>query len=353
MKKYLPEIYFLGTLTALVLALFFMQPALMPFFLGSAFAYISHPLFKFFLKITDGKKKISAVLTLTSILLAIFVVLFIILPTVISQVQSFIEFLPHLIEKVDAFIYSFLGKHFLKKLSPSTLTLQSVIKSLYVQLGSLPIGNLIQRIFSGVFSAINVAINAVLVPLITYYMLVNAEKIKNLYLIISPNSIQEELKNLIDKVHNALSSYLIGQIFVAIFVGIYIAIGLYIVKIKYAFLIGFIAGVLNMLPYVGFFSGLIPSILLAIFDNGTLTAVIGVLIVFLTEVGLENLIYPIIMSRTTGINPLLILFSIFVGGYLGGVLGVILAVPIAVIVVPVFDSFVEKKENKSVNWSNG
>ena len=353
MKKYLSEIYFIGTLAVLVLSLFLMQPAVMPFFLGSAFAYVSHPLFRFFSKVTNDRRRISAVLTLATVLWVIFIVLFIILPTVVSQVQSFIEFLPHLIKKVDTFIYRFFGEHFFKKFSTGTLTFQSILKGLYTQFGSMPIGNLIQRLFSGVFSAISITINAVLVPLITYYMLVNAEKMKELYLLLSPISIKDELRKLIDKVHDALSSYLIGQMFVALFVGIYIALGLYIVGIKYAFLIGFVAGVLNMIPYVGFFSGLIPSVLLAIFDNGTLTAVIGVLTVFLTEVGLENLIYPIIMSRTTGINPLLILFSIFVGGYLGGFLGIVIAVPIAVMVVPVFESFIEKKENGSVNWSNG
>jgi predicted PurR-regulated permease PerM len=130
---------------------------------------------------------------------------------------------------------------------------------------------------------------------------------------------------------------------VATFVGFYIALGLYFVGIKYSFLIGFVAGVLNMIPYVGFFSGLIPSILLAIFDNGEFTYVVGVLIVFLTEIGIENLIYPIVMSRTTGINPLLVLLSIFIGGYYGGLLGIIIAVPVAVMIVPVFETFIEKK----------
>ncbi|MEO2068510.1 MAG: AI-2E family transporter, partial [Desulfurobacteriaceae bacterium] len=154
-----------------------------------------------------------------------------------------------------------------------------------------------------------------------------------------------ELRDLLEKVHNALSSYLSGQFLIATFVGVYISLGLYLVGIKYAFLIGFVSGILNMIPYVGFFSGLVPSILLAIFDNGELKYLLGVLTVFLTEVGIENLIYPIVMSKTTGINPLLVLFSILVGGYYGGVLGIIIAVPVAIMIVPVFENFLKKKES--------
>ncbi len=343
MKKYLTELFFLSSLVFLIVVLFSMKAAIMPFFIGSAVAYVSYPLFEFFQNLTGEKRRISAVLTLLSILLLVLVALFIILPTVIAQVQSFVKFLPELMKRLDAFIYKFLGEHFLKKFNFDTSTLQTLIKSAYFQLGSLPVGNIIQRLFSGVFSVFNVLLNIVLVPLITYYLLVNARKIKELYLTIAPVNIRDELHVLLNKVHDSLSSYLIGQMAVATFVGFYVALGLYFVGIKYSFLIGFVSGVLNMVPYVGFFSGLIPSILLAIFDNGEFTYVVGVLIVFLTEVGIENLIYPIVMSRTTGINPLLVLLSIFIGGYYGGLLGIIIAVPVAVMIVPVFETFIEKK----------
>ena len=353
MKKYLSEIYFLATLLLLIASLFFMKPAVMPFFLGSVLAYLSYPLFEVYCHITKCKRRIAAVLTIFSIFLILAIILFVVIPTVISQVQSFISFLPQMIKKLDAFIYKYLGEHFFKKINFNVSTLQAILKSAYLQLGELPVSNIVQHLFSGVFSFISFLINLVLVPLITYYLLVNAKKIKETYLLIAPSSIRDELRTLIDKVHNSLSSYLIGQMLVATFVGIYIATGLYFVGIKYALLIGFVAGILNMIPYVGFFSGLIPSVLLAILDNGDFAYVVGVLIVFLTEVGIENLIYPIVMSKTTGVNPLLVLLSIFIGGYLGGLLGIVIAVPVAVMVIPIFESFIEKKENHVACGNNG
>ena len=346
--KYLPEIYLFATVVVLLLLLFFLKPALLPFFIASVLAYVSYPIFSFFQQVSGGKVRLSAILTLLTVFLLFLVGLFVILPTVIGQVQSFIGYLPTLGKKLDSFLYSHFGKHW-TLLHPLKLkNLTELLQEVYSKLGSIPIGNIISKLFSGVFSVISIAINAVVVPFLAYYFLVDSKKIIDIYVDLSPESIQGELRKLLEKVHSSLSSYLLGQMAVATFVGTYIAVGLYFVGIKYSLLIGFVAGVLNMIPYVGFFSGFLPSLLLAVFDNGTLEAVLGVLTVFLTEVGLENLIYPLVMSRTTGVNPILILLFIFLGGYLGGFLGIFVAVPLAVILIPIFDSFLEKKRGRQV-----
>ncbi len=354
MRNYLTEIYLTSTVILLLILLFLFEPAILPFFIASAVAYVFYPVFIFFNNLTGDRRRFSAFLTLLTMFLVLSFALFILIPSIIEQIQSFLNFLPTLFEKLDSFFIKFFGKHF-PLLHPFKLTtLKEIINEIYQKFGTIPIANLISKLFSGFFSAISIVINLIVIPFLTYYLLINSRKIVRIYLLIAPCSIQKELKLLLQKVHSSLSSYLIGQMAVALFVGLYIAIGLLFVGIKYSLLIGFVAGVLNMIPYVGFFSGLVPSLLLAIFDNGTLEAVIGVLTVFLTEVGLENLIYPLIMSRTTGVNPILILLSIFLGGYLGGLLGVVIGVPLAVILVPIFESFIEKKERlKSACGSNG
>ncbi|WP_457754976.1 AI-2E family transporter [Thermovibrio ammonificans] len=353
MSRYLAEIYLFTTIVVLIALLFLLKPAVMPFFIASTVAYLFHPLFGFFKKSFKGNVKLAAASTLAAIGLVIFITLFIILPTIFEQVQSFITYLPTLMQKLDTVIYKTFGEHLLKRFHFNAEGFHEIIKELYSKLGNLPIGNLLSKLFSGVFSILSILINLFVIPFLTYYFLTTGDKVLELYIKTAPKRIQAELKALIDKVHSSLSSYLLGQVAVAVFVGVYLSVGLWLVKIKYALLIGFIAGVLNMIPYVGFFSGLIPSLLLAAFDNGTWSAVIGVLIVFLTEVGLENLIYPLVMSRTTGINPILILLATFVGGYAGGFLGIVIAVPVAVMAVPIFESFLEKKEGSIATGGNG
>jgi len=353
-NRYLAELYLTLTILLLVLSLFLLKPAVFPFFAASAVAYVFHPVFLFFLNLTGGRKKVSALLTVLAMFLVLFFALFIILPSVIAQVQGFFNFLPTLFEKLDKFFVTHFGKHVSFHHLLKFSTLREVFNEVYLKIGTIPIANLISKLFSGVFSAISIAVNAVVVPFLSYYFLINSSEIVDVYVLLAPCRIQEELRELLKKVHDALSSYLIGQMSVALFVGVYVSLGLFLVGIKYPLLIGFISGVLNMVPYVGFFSGLVPSVLLAIFDNGTLKAFLGVLVVFLTEVGIENLIYPVIMSKTTGVNPILVLLSIFLGGYLGGILGIIIAVPLAVMLVPIFENFAEKRRKiKSACGSNG
>ena len=350
-SKYLPEIYLFLTVFLLLLLLFLLKPALLPFFIASVLAYMSLPIFDFFQQIT-GRRRISALLTLFTLFLISLIGFFVVIPTVIAQVEGFINYLPTLINRLDSFFFSHFGKHWPIFHPLKLKNLADLLQEVYSKLGTIPLGSFLSKLFSGVFSVISIAINIVVVPFLTYYFLIDSKKIINIYISISPESIQKELEELLSRVHASLYSYLIGQLAVAIFVGTYIAIGLYFVGIKYPLLIGFVSGVLNMIPYVGFFSGLIPSLLLAIFDNGSLEAVLGVLTVFLTEVGLENLIYPLVMSRTTGVNPILILLFIFVGGYLGGFLGIVVAVPVAVILIPIFESFLKKKRGKSLDSGN-
>ncbi len=346
--KYLPEIYLFSTVVLLLVLLFLLEPALLPFFVAFALAYVSSPIFSFFKGITGNRVRISALLTLMTAFFAFLIALFVVIPTVIEQVQSFISYLPTLAGKLDNFFFSHFGKHWSLLHPFKSMSLTDFIQEIYSKLGALPIGNIVSKLFSGVFSVLSIVVNIVVVPFLAYYFLVDSKVIVDVYLSVAPKSIQSELEVLLDRVHSALSSYLIGQMAVAFFVGTYIAVGLSLVGIRYSILIGFVAGVLNMIPYVGFFSGLLPSMLLAIFDNASLEAVLGVLIVFLTEAGLENLIYPLVMSRTTGVNPILVILFIFVGGYLGGFLGVVVAVPLAVILIPIFNSFLEKKRGLEV-----
>ncbi|MEO2068029.1 MAG: AI-2E family transporter, partial [Desulfurobacteriaceae bacterium] len=194
MKRYLTEIFFLFSILIMVLGLFIMKSVMMPFFIGSAIAYISYPVFKR-LEAVLRNKVVSAVLTLSVIGVLITAVILIVLPTIIVEIESFFNYLPRLTNKIDVFLYKHLGEHFLHKLNFNVTTFEKVIKTIYLQIGQLPVGDIFQRLFSGFFSVFGIVINTILVPLITYYFLVNASKMKELYLQIAPQEIRHELRD--------------------------------------------------------------------------------------------------------------------------------------------------------------
>ncbi|WP_297446316.1 AI-2E family transporter [Desulfurobacterium sp.] len=346
-ERYFPEIVVTLTITVFIIVLFMMKPVVFPFFAAMASAYISFPVFEFFLKIFK-KRQIAALLTVVLILLAILSLMLVVLPDLIKQIEEFIDYLPVLTSKIDFHLSKYIGKRvFANGFNPKNAT--TVFSLLYKNFSvnnSLTVAALAQKIFSGVFSIASVVINIVVIPLLSYYILVDWENLRDLYLKLIPRAYRTETAVLLDRVNDSLSGYIRGQLLMAFLVAVYFSITLTVVDIRYSFLIAVVTGIMNMIPYVGFFTGFVPSILLAVFDNGDLFHIVAVIIVFLSEVALENVIYPMVMSRTTGINPLLIIFAIFFGATYGSFLGIIVAVPVVAMILPVFDSFMMKRESE-------
>ncbi len=342
MKEKLPEIYISASIFVLIALLFYMTSAVLPFFIGATIAYIFLPVYKALLSRLKSKTA-SGIVTITLSVLVFTAFLLIVVPSVVNQIQSLINALPELSAKFDKLMVRYLNKHYSSFLTQKSLN--SIVEKLYehFQSGSVILAFFAKRLFKGVFSIIMLAINAVVAPFSAYYFLTMGSDIVDAYVKLFPAKHRNKMRRLIREIDYSLRNYLVGQMLVALFVGIYIAAGLSLIGIRYGLLIGFVTGVLNMIPYVGFFSGLLPSFLLAIFDNGDMFHVVGVLIVFLSEVTLENIFYPLIMSRATGLNPLLILFAVFLGGALGGLLGVVVAVPLTVCLIPIYESLVEDR----------
>ncbi|OMH40829.1 AI-2E family transporter [Desulfurobacterium indicum] len=346
--KYFPEIVVISTIIIFVISLFIMKSVIFPFFAAMASAYITFPIFEFFLKLFK-KRQIAAVLTVVLILVAILGLILVIFPVLLKQIESFIDYLPVLVSKIDFYLAKYLGKKiFSGRFNPGNM--KSVFSLIYRNFdinNSITVAALVQKIFSGVFSIASIAINIVVIPFLSYYILVDWENLRDLYLKLLPFEHRAETAVLIDKVNDSLSGYIRGQLLMAFLVAVYFSITLTAIGIRYSFLIAVVAGIMNMIPYVGFFTAFVPSILLAIFDNGDLFHIVAVGIVFLSEAALENVIYPMVMSRTTGINPLLIFFAVFFGATYGNFLGIIVAVPVVAMILPVFDSFMMKKEMKT------
>ena len=343
--RYFPEIFIFSSITILVVSLFVMNSVIFPFFAAAASAYITYPLFLFTFKVVK-KPRISAILIVFLLILIIAGTILIILPVLIKQIESFIDYLPTLLNKIDFYISKFSGKKlFAGKFNPDNI--KEILSMVYSNISfdsSITFATFVQKLFSGVFSVASIIINLVIIPILTYYFFVDWKGIKELYIKLVPKKHRKDTEKLLEKVNESLAGYIRGQLLMALFVGAFFAVTLTAIGIRYSFLISFAAGVMNMIPYVGFYTGLIPSLLLAIFDNGDLFHIVGVIVIFLSEAAIENVIYPMVMSRTTGIKPLLIFFAIFFGATYGGFLGIVVGVPVVAMILPVFESFMEKRE---------
>lgn len=199
---------------------------------------------------------------------------------------------------------------------------QSIIRQ---QMSSLS-GQLVNFTFDVFRNLINFA--SILV--VTIYMMLYWEKIEN-YIIPFFGSRQEKAQKILRMVEEKLGAWLRGQMVLSFIVGVLVFIGLLILGVEFALPLAIIAGLLEVVPVIGPIISAIPAVLIALTISPFLALLVAGLYVVIQQVE-GHVIVPQIMKRAVGLNPLLVILAIFIGGRLLGLGGVFLAVPIAVVV---------------------
>ena len=145
--------------------------------------------------------------------------------------------------------------------------------------------------------------------------------------------------SILDQINKQLRGFITVKVGVTVALSLIFTVGLLIMKVPYAYIWGPLAGVLNLIPYVGAIIGAIPPIAIAGITKGSVGAMIPVGLLFLIVQILEsNLITPKLTSDSVDLNPLAVLVSSIIWGYLWGAIGVIIAVPITAAVKVVCDN---------------
>ena len=122
-------------------------------------------------------------------------------------------------------------------------------------------------------------------------------------------------------------------------------VGLSLLGVKYALLLGILAMLLEIVPIVGPVISAIPGVILAFSQSPTLG--VWVLIFYVAVQQVENHIFtPLILGKTIGLNPVTVILALLIGGKLAGILGIILSIPMAVVIVEILDDMVKQKEHR-------
>jgi predicted PurR-regulated permease PerM len=138
--------------------------------------------------------------------------------------------------------------------------------------------------------------------------------------------------NITDKIEKQLSLYVRGWLFDAFFVGSLSAVGLSVLGINNAVLVGIAAGMGHLIPYAGPIVGAIPAIFISVIQFGDFHMVIPIIIMFAVIYLLDNsLAQPFIFSKSADMNPMIIIAVLLVGNELLGAFGALIAIPVATI----------------------
>jgi predicted PurR-regulated permease PerM len=172
-----------------------------------------------------------------------------------------------------------------------------------------------------------------LIPVYTFYFLLEKQGISSRwtnYLPVADSGFKQELVFVLNSINNYLIAFFRGQVLVAMCDGILYAIGFLFIGLQYAVLIGAVAIILTMIPFLGAIITCVAALLIALVQFGDWVHPLLVFVVFAIVQALEGLVIsPKIMGGKVGLHPLTIIISVMVGTtLLGGVLGGILAIPL-------------------------
>ena len=192
---------------------------------------------------------------------------------------------------------------------------------------------------SVISTATSVVVVALTVPLMLYYMLKDGPKlVPTIQKMFVQKNHADEAADLLHRMSNALSAYISGQAISCLFVAVMTAISYFIIHEPMALILAIIAGLANMIPYVGPYIGITPALLvsLALAPKTIIWVIVAVCIIQQID---GSLVYPKVVGKSLNIHPLTIIILLLAAGNIAGVAGMILCVPFYAVVKTVVTYF--------------
>ncbi len=187
-------------------------------------------------------------------------------------------------------------------------------------------------------------LNLVLVPLYTFLILIYRNLFKKFLSKLVDKKNHSTLIDILSEIKSVVQSYIVGLLLEMGIVAVLTTIGLMIIGVPYAILLGTITAILNLIPYIGILVAGAISILVALTNFTDFSTAIGVIIVnSVVQLIDNNFLVPKVVASKVKINALVSILAVFIGGAIGGVMGMFLAIPISAILKVIFDRIEDLK----------
>ena len=335
----------------------FFSTVVLPVILATIAYYLLRPLLRLLEKIRIPR--IWGILILfVGAIGVITALVFLVLPSLKIQfhnlVAEFPTYFSQLLLKIDTFLRTSIFASYYKELDFNIDTL--------LETGLGDIGKFFTDAIGGIASGVTSFISAftglvlaiVTVPFILFYLLKDGEKLPRFFVKMLPPRMRKDVTLILRDADHQISSYIQGQILVAICIGIMVSIGFLIIGMKYAVLLGVLAMFTSIVPYLGPLIAITPAVIIAIVTSPIMLIKLAAVwtIVQLVE---GKFISPQIMGKSLQIHPITIIFVLLTAGSLFGVAGVVLGIPgyalLKVVVTHLFKLF-KLRYNKYVAVEN-
>ncbi len=283
------------------------------------------------------KKKIPRSLSVLFLYFVVFAILgmalYLIIPVIMKEINDLSSNFPRYFESLYS-KFSDLRDYSLKYGAADKFQGSLDLLSNYLQTTASGIFFTVTNIFGGIVSFI-------LILVLTFYMVVEESAMKKLVWSVAPEKHQSYIMQLVNRVQIKMGYWLRGQLILGLVLAIATYIGLLILGVNYALILAILVGLFSFIPYMGAVFGSLPAVFIA-FTQAPLLAVFVIILFYIIQFIEGNFLYPKIMEKAVGLNPIISILAMLAGFKLAGVIGAILSIPVAtalaVFIKDIFDS---------------
>ncbi|MCV2880627.1 AI-2E family transporter [Actibacterium sp. XHP0104] len=307
-----------------LLLLWLLSGVLLPFVVGAAIAYFLDPVADWLEE--HGFTRAWATVTITLIAAVVFTLMvLLVVPELTRQAGALINVMPELIRNFQTF---------LQERFPSVMvegsTLNESLQGISETIKSKG-GELLNGVLASALSLINVVALIVLVPVVTFYLLLDWDRMVAEIDKLLPRDPAPVIRRLAREIDATLASFIRGQGTVCLILGVYYAIGLMLTGLQFGLIVGALAGLISFIPYVGAIIGGALALGLALFQFWGEWWMIGAVgaVFAIGQVVEGNILTPKLVGGSVGLHPVWLIFALSAFGSLFGFVGMLIAVPVS------------------------
>lgn len=225
------------------------------------------------------------------------------------------------------------------------LSLGDLVNNLRSVVGGISSSGDILGIISSVFGGV---LSFFLIVTISFYLSVQREGISNFLHIILPSRYEDYGVDLWHRSQRKIGRWLQGQLVLMVLVGLMVYIGLMILGVPNALLLGILAGFMEIIPVFGPILGALPAVSTALLTGGLTLGLLTAGLFVIVQQFENNLLHPLVVTKVVGVPPLVVIIAIFVGGSLAGFLGVLISVPMSAVLLEFINDVEKNKHGQPV-----
>jgi len=296
-----------------------------PVIIGLVIAWLLNPLVSS-LSSKGMKRVYSTVIVYIVLISGILLILWTLVPIISNQINDLTKMIPTLVTDITNRINEILDRF----ANIDGLDIETIRTGVFTSIEEygrnivVSVPDAFVKIVTGLFSSLGQFVIGLLVG---FYLLFNFDSASKHLFSFIPKKYYKEVKLLFKVINSKLHSFVKGTLFSSSILFLINAIGFAFAGLKAPVLFGLFCGITNIIPYIGPYIGGVPAIIVG-FSQGTVTGILVLMIIVVSQLLEGNILHPLIMSKTMKLHPVTIIVSLLIFGSLFGIVGMVIATPL-------------------------